>query len=155
MDDIPHVRTRTGQQWKLVHFGPPDVPAPPLPGRDLTLEFTATEVGGVLGCNTCEGPYETDGPALRFGAMNISLRRCLNAALIRQEGHYLHALYAVQTFARAGDTLSLFYPGGVLRYVAIDLPPGQVGWFVARDAELVYLRAQGWDGEEFSCGRFT
>ena len=140
MDDIPHVRTRPGQRWKLVHFGPPNEPAPPLPGSDLTLEFTATEVGARLGCNSGEGSYELDGHAFCIPGLMSTLKWCGDTALMEQEHRYRQALHAVRTFVRTDDTLSLFYPGGVLRYVAVAIPPGQVGWFAARAADLASLR---------------
>ncbi|MDQ5852627.1 MAG: hypothetical protein M3380_11275 [Chloroflexota bacterium] len=41
---------------------------------------------------------------------------------------------------RTGNTLSLFYEGGVLQYVAADIPPGRVSYVAMREA----WRAKGY-----------
>ncbi len=140
MADIPHVRTRAGQWWKLRHFGPPEAPVPPLPGIGLWLEFTATEFAASLGCNSCTGTYELDGQVFRFVRMLTTFARCLDDAVMQQEYHYAQALRAVRTFARTDGTLSLFYEGGVLQYVAADIRPGRVSYFAAREV----WRAKGY-----------
>ena len=105
--------------WALESFQLSDgsIVAVPDPSR-YTLELGVTEAGRAhirADCNVCNGGYEVSGSTITFGLMACTRAACEPGSL---ENDYVFALGATSTYQRAGDTLTLTYDDGVMRFQA-------------------------------------
>ncbi|GMR23550.1 MAG: hypothetical protein BMS9Abin37_1991 [Acidobacteriota bacterium] len=105
--------------WALQSFQLGDGSSIPVPEpASYTLELGTTEAGRAnirADCNVCKGAYEISGSTITFGVMACTLAACAPDSLERD---YLFALGSTSTYQRSGDTLSLTYDDGVLRFQA-------------------------------------
>lgn len=92
--------------WELVSLNG----APVVEGTTISLEMKDGQAGGSSGCNSYGGSVEVDGEKIHFGDMNMTLMACTDAGMMAQEGTYLGALGAVESFKVDGDTLTLSGP---------------------------------------------
>jgi heat shock protein HslJ len=100
-------------QWKLESFGPASSPAPVLEGADITLGFDgAGQAGGSGGCNSYGGSYQVQEGVLSIGAINSTLRACVEESLNQQEGLYFQALQSAGRFELSPERLTLYYNNG-------------------------------------------
>ena len=82
--------------------------------------FDDGELGGVAGCNTFFGGYETDAGSIVIGPIATTMAFCGEPeGTMEQEFAYLTLLGEVDGFSRDGDSLTLSSGGNVLiTYVA-------------------------------------
>jgi len=103
--------------WALQSFRLDDGSIIPVPDPvSYTLELGTTEPGRArirADCNVCNGAHEISGSTITFGAMACTLAACEPGSLERD---YLFALGSTSTYQRSGDTLTLTYDEGVLRF---------------------------------------
>ena len=105
--------------WALESFQLSDGTIVPVPDPSrYTLELGVTEAGRAhirADCNVCNGGYEVSGWTITFGLAACTLAACEPGSL---ENDYRFALGATSTYQRSGDTLTLTYDDGVLRFQA-------------------------------------
>jgi len=105
--------------WALQSFQLDDgsiIPVPDPSSYTLDLGTTDAERAHIRGdCNVCNSSYEVSGATITFGVMGCTRAACPPGSLERD---YLFALGSASTYQRPGDTLSLTYDGGVLRFQA-------------------------------------
>lgn len=118
-EDAPKASTAPlpGTQWQL------DTTALEIDGAESVSSFLAfgedTRASGSDGCNEFSGPYEVDGPSLRFGPLASTQRACFGAAQA-VAALVAPALEQVRSYATQAGTLILEDGGGepLLRYRA-------------------------------------
>jgi len=95
--------TLTGKAWVAATlFG-----KPPLPGTELTSEFTASgSVSGTAGCNRYGGTFTSSGRSLRISSISSTQMACA-ARIMTQETAFLKALAVTRSYAISGTTLTL------------------------------------------------
>ena len=98
--------------WTVTSYYAGDAVTSVLGGVELTAEFATGEVSGTTGCNTFNGPYETDGETIEIGPLAATRAACPTEELQQQEDDYLAALQLATTFTVSGGRLDLFRPGG-------------------------------------------
>lgn len=82
---------------------------PVITGSRITMEATATSLGGYGGCNWYGGDFTLTGTTLKVEPMTQTLRACMEPeGATEQESAYLQLLKQAVRFQRAGDTLRLF-----------------------------------------------
>lgn len=89
--------------WELVSLNG----EPVVEGTTISLEIKDGQAGGSSGCNSYGGEVEIDGEKIQFGGMNMTLMACTDAGVMEQEGTYLGALEAVESFKLDGEQLVL------------------------------------------------
>ncbi len=112
----PAATSLAGTQWILTGYGPAAEPLTPPEGARVTADFTADQVGGTAACNSYCGSYTTDGQRLTIGALVQTEMACLRDDLMTLERVFLQALGGATAYAVDGDTLTIDYDGGVLRF---------------------------------------
>ena len=91
---------------------------PILTGSRITMEATASSLGGYGGCNWYGGDYSLTGATLAVGPMTQSARACTQPeGTTEQESAYLQLLRQAVRHQRVGDTLRLFDRSGALLVV--------------------------------------
>ena len=78
-------------------------------GRKLTASFTAGRVSGSSGCNSYSGDYtySTVDQTLALGRLLRTEMACTDGNIMQQEGHFITALQAVNSYHIKGNTLTL------------------------------------------------
>jgi heat shock protein HslJ len=104
-----------GTEWVLVRYGPTAAPVEPLADNPPTLSFDDDTLGGNTGCNHYGGEYQVEGNRLVINEIFQTLIGCPEP-LMEQEGAYLGALRAADTFTLTGGSLTLFYEDGELHF---------------------------------------
>lgn len=104
-----------GSRWALQSYGPAGQPKPA--AGQPTAEFAAGKISGNAGCNSFSGSYAVSGADLKVGELMQTAMACADPALMQQESDYVNALLVARSFALAGDTLTIGYDGGELRFV--------------------------------------
>ena len=95
--------------WQLESYADPtgdlvDV----LPRSGVTLNFQATQVSGMAGCNNYSGSYQTTGGRIEFGPLAATEKACLQpAGIMAQENAYLAALDAAAEYDLKVNTLEM------------------------------------------------
>lgn len=92
-----------GSEWLLTALRG----EPPLPGSRITLRFDEKGAGGYGGCNWYGGEYRAEGGAIEWKDMSSTMRACVDAALMEQEGKLLAAMNDVEAYRIEGDRLRL------------------------------------------------
>jgi heat shock protein HslJ len=105
-----------GTQWVLTGYGPAAQPVALPDGAQVTAEFTSDQVKGAAPCNSYGGGYSVDGKRLTVGQLVQTERACLREDLMALESTFLKALSAATSYTIDGDTLTIDYDGGVLRF---------------------------------------
>ena len=105
--------------WTLLNVsGQPVRTGPNLPTPSLRFR-TEGAVEGSSGCNSISGTWQQQGGSLRFGALVLTQRACLDPALNRQERTFVRTLVATRSWRTAGDSLILTGErGAALRFRA-------------------------------------
>lgn len=117
--------------WSLVSYGPADHPTTPMT-TTITAEFADGMIRGSAGCNSYSGQYQTEGPKLTIKEIGQTLMACLPDDLMKQEDAFTKALQAATSYQLMGDSLTISYVGGVLRFTraqaAADHPLEGTTW---------------------------
>lgn len=100
----------TEVEWQMVSYLDVDgnmVSA--LEGTDVTAVFGEDgQVTGKSGCNSYFGSYTTDGPAISFGPLGLTMMYCETPeGVMEQESGYLAALELASSYRMSGNELSL------------------------------------------------
>jgi heat shock protein HslJ len=111
----------SGTRWQLVAFENGAQATPVLTGTQVTAEFAGELLGGRSGCNLYEATVVVSGQNLKLLEVVETAVGCTNQLLMQQEDRYLAALRSTQSFQLVGDTLTIAYDGGALRFAR--MPP--------------------------------
>lgn len=113
-----------GTTWQLVDYGPADAAVAALPGPPVTLTFEADgKLGGSAGCNSYFATYILDAQSFSATGIGSTEMACLDDQRMQQERDYLAALQSATALDRVGDTLTIAYAGGQLRFTLIEPEP--------------------------------
>jgi heat shock protein HslJ len=95
-----------------------------LNGTTLTVEFDEDgKLKGTGGCNSYAGSYKLASNKISIGALNATLKACLEPkGLMEQEAHYLAALASADTFTLSGYTLEMRTVSGALAATFTRVP---------------------------------
>lgn len=101
-------------QWTLVSYADAQGEmVAPLPGTEITAEFTAEEIAGRAGCNHYFGSYDINGAELTLGPVAATEMWCAEPeGTMAQEQAYLVALQATAGYRVEGETLTLLDADG-------------------------------------------
>ena len=101
--------------WELVAYGEPGNLTTPISGKEPTLEFDTTDLGGNTGCNSYFGDYtsDTDG-SLEVSSLSSTMMLCMGPGIMQQEHDYLEALRDADWYEIVGDELHLSGPDAIL-----------------------------------------
>jgi heat shock protein HslJ len=105
-----------------VSYGPPDTPVALVPGSEVTLAFAQGQITGKGFCNDFGLDYTGNGQTMIIDPLVTSSAAACASSLMEQDEGYLTALGSATAIARDGRTLTMSYPGGVLRFVVRDVP---------------------------------
>jgi len=88
-----------------------------LPTTEVTAVFKDGQVSGSAGCNTYSGPYVMDPVqgTIKIGPLAATMMMCA-PEIMDQENQFLEAMETATRYQVSGDTLTLFYPDGTLRF---------------------------------------
>ncbi len=98
----------------------------PLPGTELTAEFTAGEdsvdgqVGGSAGCNRYNAGYTVDGDSLSIGEAVATRMFC--EGLMEQEGAFLGAMQSASSFELQAGELRILNDQGEVVVAFVPAP---------------------------------
>jgi heat shock protein HslJ len=111
-----------GTRWRLMAFENGATATPVLTGTQVTAVFEGELLGGRSGCNWYETPAIVSGQNLKLLEVFQTAVGCDNSVM-QQEDRYLAALRSAQSFQFqvVGDSLTIAYDGGVLRFTR--MPP--------------------------------
>ena len=101
-----HANAPLSGEWKLVSLNG----APVVEGTHISLNFGDGQASGSAGCNSYGGAFESDGAEIDFDGLTMTLMACTDAGVMAQEGAYLAALEAVESFEMNGEQLVLSGP---------------------------------------------
>lgn len=97
----------TETYWKLIELNGKAVKMPEGTAEaHIVLHTEGKKIAAFGGCNRMFGTYELNGSSLRFGAMGSTMMACAEPVM-KQEGLFIKALQATNTFSIAGKTLEL------------------------------------------------
>jgi heat shock protein HslJ len=105
-----------GTRWVLSEIEQDGAGRTPLPGSQITLDFSAGQAGGSSGCNSYSGSYTARGGTIAFEQLASTEMACLEAGRMEQEAAYLQALMAATTFQRDASSLTITGGGTTLRF---------------------------------------
>ena len=109
----------TDTHWELVSFGEGDTTTPVIAGSKVTLDFSQDgQAGGSGGCNSYGGKYEAQDGNLSISEVVSTLMACVDEQITEQEGRYLKALQAAETYEISGESLTIWYTDGTLNFIA-------------------------------------
>lgn len=107
-----------GTSWILESYGPTEAPITPLPDNQITAEFNEGHMEGSAGCNGYSAPYQINENMFTLGEFNQTLMGCEPEEIMQQESAFSKALIEADSFTLDGETLTMSYPNGVLRFTA-------------------------------------
>lgn len=88
---------------------------PPLPGRQVTLSFSADSASGNATCNSFGGGYTVSGRnSIAFTDLSSTMMACLDAGVMEQEALFLRALGSASRYAINGSQLEIQTAEGAL-----------------------------------------
>jgi len=114
-----------GTRWTLTGYVKEGIPAQPLSGTEITLEFgTDHRIGGSAGCNLYFAPYEVSGTGITIGQAGSTEMYCSTPGVMEQESTYLVLLSTVKSVTVDDNNLTLSDAQGtpVLSFAKI-VPP--------------------------------
>lgn len=107
-----------GTSWTLVGQGSSDDLTAPLPGSEITLDFTDGQASGTAGCNRYFAGYTiSDADKLQMGPAGSTEMAC-EEAIMQQEFAYLTALSGAESFTLDGESLTIHTGEGDLAFTA-------------------------------------
>lgn len=109
--------------WILINYGPEAEPITPLPNAQVTATFADGMVQGNASCNSYSAPYTLNGSMITIEQVVRTEMACIGDGIMQQEDAYLQALHEAQSFSIDGDTLTITYDGGILRFESAPPPP--------------------------------
>ena len=87
-----------GTRWTLTGYVEDGIPAQPLAGTRITLEFdTDSRIGGSAGCNLYFASYEVSGSGITVGQAGSTEMYCSTPGVMEQEITYLSLLSRVKS----------------------------------------------------------
>ncbi|MBE0690609.1 MAG: META domain-containing protein, partial [Anaerolineae bacterium] len=101
--------------WMLTSWGDPNAPTPLLEGSTVTLAFGPDGMSGNGGCNNYRGDFQYDNGILVVQPLAATQMAC-DQPTTDQEVAFLSALQGASSYQLSGDTLAVFYDGGVLNF---------------------------------------
>lgn len=111
-------------EWTLTRFGAPGQEAEPVANTRITATFKPEgTVNGSAGCNSYFANYTADANRLTLEQAGRTEMACAEPAM-QQENVFLEALTAAESYAIAGDTLTIAYKGGQMFFRSIPKPDG-------------------------------
>lgn len=109
--------------WQLIEYGPAGTPIAVVPGSNVTITLDPDgKISGNASCNSYFGSYTLDGQSITISGVGSTEMACADEKLMQQEAAYLAALQAATGIGLAGDTLTIDYAGGQLRFSKV-VPP--------------------------------
>jgi len=114
-----------GTRWTLTGYVEDGIPAQPLAGTRITLEFgTDNRIGGSAGCNLYFASYEVSGTGITIGQAGSTEMYCSTPGVMEQESTYLVLLSTVKSVTVDDNNLTLSDAQGtpVLSFAKI-VPP--------------------------------
>jgi heat shock protein HslJ len=111
-----------GTRWILTGYVKEGIPAQPLDGTGITLDFgTDNRIGGSAGCNLYFASYEVSGTGISIGQAGSTEMYCSTPGVMEQESTYLVLLGTVQSVTVDDNHLILSDAQGtpVLSYAKI------------------------------------
>jgi len=108
----PELKTTS---WKLKAYGTTVTMKTAISGKEPTLEFDATDLGGTTGCNSYFGEYtsDTDG-SLEVGSLGSTRMLCTGPGIMQQEHDYLEALSNAEEYEVVSGELLISGNGHLL-----------------------------------------
>ncbi len=94
--------------WNLVSYGAADAPTAAVADIPATLTFSEAGVNGNVGCNGFGGSFAYENNTLTVSSLASTMMACAEP-IMQQEFAVTSALQGAQTFAIAGDTLTITY----------------------------------------------
>lgn len=113
----------TGTTWVLTSYGPSDQPRMAHTDAPATALFGGGTVRGSTGCNEYSADYTVAAQSFTVGQLVQTERACVDNSIMEQEAAFTAALQSAQTIAIDGDTLTISYDGGILRFARQPPPP--------------------------------
>ena len=87
-----------GTRWTLTGYVKEGIPAQPLGGTRITLEFGADgRIGGSAGCNHYFASYDVSGTGITIGQAGSTEMYCSTPGVMEQESSYLSLLSTVKS----------------------------------------------------------
>ena len=83
--------------WTLVGWGDPNNLTPPVPGTEVTANFTSDRISGSGGCNNYSGTFDVTGNKMSIGPV-ASTRIGCPSPIADQELQYFNALENTETY---------------------------------------------------------
>ncbi len=104
-----------GTKWQLTEYGAEG--SMTNASGEVTLVFGPGDtVGGNSGCNSYSGTYTLDGETFSVSNVASTMMACIDNDLMTQEGAFTGALTTATGLTIDGDTLTITYPDGMLRF---------------------------------------
>ena len=98
-----------GTSWKLVSYGG----LTPLPGKDMTAEFSGKEISGSASCNHYFGTYQVKGSQIKLEGLAWTEMACLDPeGIMEQEQRVMALLGDAASFSRQGSQLVITTSAG-------------------------------------------
>jgi heat shock protein HslJ len=111
-------------EWTLMRFGAPGQQAEPIAKTAITATFHDDgSVNGRSGCNSYFANYTVDNNRLSVEQAGRTEMGC-EQAIMSQENAFLEALTAAESYAVAGDTLTIAYKGGQMFFRSLPKTDG-------------------------------
>ena len=94
-------------EWTLTSFGDAATSRSPIPGTEITAEFSADgTVSGNGGCNGYQGSYRAEDGGISFGEVAITEMACSEpTGVMRQETLFVETFTSAETYRFAGGNL--------------------------------------------------
>jgi heat shock protein HslJ len=122
----PALDVLAGTKWALVSFATPDSQTPVPANAGVSAEFGAAgALGGSTGCNSYSTQLTLAGQKLTVGPIQSTEMACVEEDRMARERDFVAALQSARSIARDGDTLTIAYDGGELRFAKIQPTPNQ------------------------------
>jgi heat shock protein HslJ len=113
-----------GTKWILASYGPSGSATAVPAGAGVTAEIGDDgRLGGSSGCNSYSAPFTLDSQAISVGEIQQTDRACVDQGAMARERAFLSALHAATSYTLAGDTLTIAYDGGELRFTRLQPAP--------------------------------
>ena len=92
--------------WVLAAYGTEAIMKTPITGKEPTLEFDSSDLGGKAGCNSYFGDYtsDTDG-SLEVSSLSSTMMLCTGPGIMEMEHDYLEALRNAEQYEMVGSEL--------------------------------------------------
>ncbi len=107
-----------GSSWQLTEYGQEGSLTTAI-GESTVVFGPGDKIGGNGGCNSFGGTYTFDGTTLTVSNLASTEMACADNALMQQESAFTGALAQATGLTIDGDTLTITYPDGILRFTLL------------------------------------